>query len=227
MTDYSIPASELLPELHRQAVLAVASAGDWLTGRERLAVWLESRDSRTNPLDLARRAALSPTVVAGAHHASDELSTAAVEVVHRVTSDPGRLTRAWADPMIAALGEEVYTELVGVTAIVSVLDHFSVAVAGEVQSGLPEPEGGDPARLRPADVGDVGAWVSQTLDKTRANVSRTLSLVPVTQTAWRRLVDSHYSRGSEFFDLSWDRGLSRPQVELLAARSTVLNECFY
>ena len=227
MTDYSIPAAELLPELHRQATLAIASPGDWLTGHQRVAAWLESRDSRTNPLDLARRAALTPAAVAGTHGASDELVATAVEVVHRVASDPGRLTRSWAEPMIAALGEEVYTELVGVTAIVSVIDTFSVAVTGQVQADLPEPEAGEPARLRPDDVGDVGAWVSQTVAKTRANVSRTLSLVPVTQTAWRVLVDSHYSRGVEFFELSWERSLSRPQVELLAARSTALNECFY
>ena len=58
-------------------------------------------------------------------------------------------------------------------------------------------------------------------------MTRTLSLVPHTNLTWRRLVDSHYSRGPEFIDLSWHRPLSRPQAELVAARTTTFNECFY
>jgi hypothetical protein len=69
--------------------------------------------------------------------------------------------------------------------------------------------------------------VSQTVEKTRANVVRTLSLVPVTNEAWRAIVDSHYTRGPQFFDLAWNRALRRPQVELLAARTTVAQQCFY
>ena len=88
------------------------------------------------------------------------------------------------------------------------------------------------ARPRPTHetidgVGDVGAWVSQTTGETRANVSRTLSLVPVTNDPWRRLVDSHYSRGAEFQEAVWNRPLSRPQIELVASRTTGINECFY
>ena len=226
MNDYSQPAPELFAGIHRQATAALAGPGDWLTGAQRLDAWREYRDSRTNLLDRARLEALSPAAVDGAHGPTEHLPAAAVEVVHRVASDPGRLTRAWADASIAELGEETYTELVGVTAIASVLDHFDEAIHGSVPD-LPEPVLGDPARVRPDDVGIVGAWVAQTIDKTRANVSRTLSLVPETNSTWRILVDSHYSRGAEFFSVDWTRALSRPQVELVAARITALNECFY
>jgi hypothetical protein len=215
-----------LEEAQADARRAVAAPGDWLTGRERVAVWREARDSHTNPLDQARRKALSPNAVVGEHDATPELSAAAVEVAHRTASDPGRLTRRWAERHIASLGEEVYTELVGVTAIVSVLDRFDRAM-GRAERPLPEPVDGDPARVRPDDVGDVGAWVSQTIGPTRANVSRTLSLVPTTNSTWRQLVDTHYSRGAEFVNLRWEFPLSRPQAELVAARTTALNECFY
>lgn len=206
--------------------LAVAAPGDWLTGVERLAVWREVRDSQVNPLDRARRRALSPNAVDGEHGATAELAASAVEVVHRTASDPGRLTRRWADEHIAALGEETYTELVGVTAIVTVLDRFDRAM-GRPEQPLPDPVDGEPTRRRPDDVGDVGAWVSQSVGPTRANVSRTLSLVPSTNRAWRQLVDSHYSRGAGFMNLRWEFPLSRPQAELVAARTTALNECFY
>jgi hypothetical protein len=169
---------------------------------------------------------LSPYAVEGHHQASGDLHEAMVEVVHRVGSDPGRLTRSWAQAQIDQLGEETYTELVGVTAIASVID-TSTAALGLSPLPLGEPGAGEPQCVRPDGVGDIGAWVSQDLAKTRANVSRTLSLVPETNGIWRMLVNDLYSRGSEFFDLAWRRALSRPQVELLAARTTVLSECFY
>lgn len=208
------------------AITAVATPGDWLTGPQRIDVWREARDAQYNQLDRERRQALSPFSVEGSHQASAELTSSAVEVVHRVASDPGRLTRSWAEQQIADIGEERYTELVGVTAITSVIDRFQRAMGRSVIE-LPDPLPGEPARERPPDVGDVGAWVSQTLGPTRANVSRTLSLVPRTNDTWRRLVDTHYSRGPQFSDMSWPRPLSRPQAELVASRSTALNQCFY
>lgn len=204
----------------------LAEAGDWLTGAQRIDAWREARDAASNPLDQERKRALSVASVDGRHAASVQLSAEAVEVVHRVASDPGRLTRSWADTQIAALGAPTYTELVGVTAIAMVLDTFTRAI-GEEPSTLPEPVPGEPSRVVPDDVGDVGAWVPQAVGPTRANVSRTLSGTPRTDATWRSLVDSHYSRGHQFVDLAWDRALSRPQTELVAARVTALSECFY
>ena len=60
-----------------------------------------------------------------------------------------------------------------------------------------------------------------------ANVSRALSLVPLTNTTWRTLVNDSYSRGPQMLTLTWERALSRPQIELIAARVSQLNDCFY
>ena len=215
-----------IEEAQHFAIDATAAAGDWLTGAQRVAVWREVRDAATNDLDGERKRSLSPNAVAGSHAGTAELSASAMEVVHRVASDPGRLTRTWADGHIAELGEETYTELVGIAAIVNVIDRFHRAM-GRPEVPIPNPVAGEPARARPDDVGDVGAWVSQTTGPTKANVSRTLSLVPVTNRAWRHLVDTHYSHGAEFMNLRWEFPLSRPQAELVATRSTALNECFY
>ena len=152
---------------------AMAKPGDWLTSEQPLAVWREFRDSSSNQVDQERRQALSPNAIDGAHAATEELSAAAMEVVHRTASDPGRLTRVWADDHISELGEETYTELVGVTAIVSVLARFDRAM-GRPEQPLPQPSVGEPARVRPDNVGDIGAVVSQTTGPTKANVSRTL-----------------------------------------------------
>lgn len=216
----------MIVEAQNEAGGSLAAAGDWLTGAERIAAWREVRDAATNVLDEERKQALSPASVDGKHSATDVLSAEAVEVVHRVASDPGRLTRTWADKQMATLGAPTYTELVGVAAIAATIDRFDIAMEGEWQP-LPQPVAGEPARVVPDNVGDVGAWVPQALGPTMANVSRTLSGVPQTNDIWRSLVNSHYSRGREFAQLAWDRALSRPQTELVAARVTALSECFY
>jgi len=217
---------ELITSALSAAAASLVAPGDWLTGDQRRAAATQVLDARTNELDEERRQAISPHAVPGGHTATDELSAEAVEVVHRIASDPGRLTRSWADQVIAVLGEEAYTELVGVAACAMVLDTFSWAMQdneasfGSANQGLPTNE-------RPEDVGDVGAWVSQSTGSGMANVSRSLSLVPVTNSAWVGLVQAMYSRGPGFLDLEWDRALSRPQVELVAARTTAELECFY
>ena len=230
-------ARDLIESAVQHADTALLAPGDWLTGTQRRAAWVEARDARSNELDMARRDAISPAAVDGAHNASDDLPAAAVEVVHRVASDPGRLTRAWADEMMASLhgdphfggeaaGDAVYTELVGVAAIAAVVDTFACATTSAEQQ-MGSPTSGDPACVRPDSVGDIGAWVHQTTADPGANVSRSLSLVPETNGPWRGLVDGLYSRGAGFVDLAWDRALSRPQVELVAARTTAELECFY
>lgn len=217
---------ETVEERHAVTIRSLAQAGDWLTGAQRIDVWREARKAQADPLDAERKAALSPAAVNGSHGPSAHLQAIEVEVVHRVATDPGRLTQSWANEAISVIGEERYTELVGVTATSQSLDRFEVAMGRPVPD-LPEPIAGEPARVRPDTVGDIGAWVSQTVGETRANVSRALSLVPVTDAAWRALVDTCYSHGQGFSDFSWDRPLSRPQTELVAARTTVVNECFY
>jgi len=110
--------------------------------------------------------------------------------------------------------------------MVTVVDRFHRAM-GWPEVPLPDPVDVEPARVRPDDVGDVGASVSQRTGPTRSNVGRALSLVPVTNRSWLQLVDTHYAHGAEFTNLRWEFPLSRPQAELVAARSTALNECFY
>lgn len=217
---------ELITAAIDQASASLVSPGDWLSGAQRRAAVLEVRDSRTNELDQRRRQAISRAAVDGNHGATAELPAEAVEVLHRIGSDPGRLTRTWADKMMATLGEETYTELVGIAASTAALDMFAWAI-GDQDASFGEAASGDPAQVRPDSVGDVGAWVAQSTETTMANVSRSLSLVPETNAAWTGLVQAMYSRGPEFLDMEWTRALSRPQVELVAARTTAELECFY
>jgi hypothetical protein len=193
-------------ERHRRLLAELAGPGDWWDGPARRAIMTEAR---------ARGSA-----------GADDLPAAAVDAVHRVVEDSGRLERAWADERIAELGADRYAEVVGVTAVVTAVD-VSARAAGEPPLELPAALPGPPAAERPDGVGDVGAWIPMTVDKALANVSRALSLVPRTNATWRALVTASYSRGPEMMELTWRRALTRPQVELVAAEVSRRQECFY
>jgi hypothetical protein len=217
---------ESVAALHSRVLTELATPGDWWDAPGRRATLEEARTARSCRLCDARRATVSPEAIAGTHETHGVLSAAAVDVIHRVVNDPGRLTRRWAEVQIAALGDAVYAELVALTAIVVAIDVYARSI-GAPPPKLIEPVAGAPARERPDDVGDVGAWIPMTEQKALANVSRALSLVPRTNATWRALVNESYSRGPQMLALTWERALSRPQIELVAARVSQLNQCFY
>lgn len=227
--DSGVEVDPTFGEIHADAWRRLGECGTWWTGPQRVAILAESRAAGSCGLCDEQKAAVSPNAASGAHSRSREgsgLPGAAVEAVHRIASDPGRLTRDWAESMCAALGEESYVELAAIVATRYAIDGFALALGSPLRP-LPAAGDGEPDRVRPEGVGDVGAFVSQSLDKTLANVSRAASLVPQTADVWRGVVNQQYSRGPEFAQLVWERPLERPQVELIAATVSKMNECFY
>src|SRR6266480_3225160 len=76
-----------------------------------------------------RRKSLSPGAVQGRHDGSHTLPEKVVDAVHRIRSDPARLSRSWFDAVIAG-GLEVtrYVELVSVTSVMAGLDYCARAL---------------------------------------------------------------------------------------------------
>ena len=218
--------NEAITAGHDQLWQALGACGTWLSGADRVAAIAEARQALRCELCRARLEALSPMMVAGKHDSISNMPELAVDLIHRLTTDPGRLSKDWASQVIESITEEAYVELATVICVQYVIDSYSRCLGAPLRE-LPVAGEGEPSRIRPQGVGDVGAWVSQSLDKSLANVSRAASLVPDTENLWRELVQIHYSRGPEFADLIWDRALTRPQVELLASTVSALNECFY
>jgi hypothetical protein len=155
------------------------------------------------------------------------LSAAAVEAIHRITVDPGRLSRRWFDALAAqGLADAAYVELVGVVTTLVSVDSFCRAI-GVLPHPLPEPRPGAPSRLRPEGVRGLGAWVPM-LPGQGGNVLRALSLVPAEVRNLRDLQAAHYLELDRFIELGdTGRSLDRPQMELLAGRISALRECFY
>jgi hypothetical protein len=63
--------------------------------------------------------------------------------------------------------------------------------------------------------------------KPTGNVMTALSLVPDEVRTLKDLSAAHYLSPEKMIDLGAGRSLDRAQIELIAARVSVLNECFY
>lgn len=236
-----LPVRAEIPDAHRRAWRHLARPGSFLSGAQRVAVAAEVRRAWDCALCRERREALSPESVHGEHETATDLSDAAIEMIHRVTTDPGRLSRRWFDSLRAGgLGDGEYVEILGVLVSTISIDQFCRGL-GVPLHALPEPEPGSPSGRRPAGLVDDGAWVPM-VDPRRTgaeerdlyplgrtgNVMRALSLVPDEVRNLMQLSQAHYLRQEQMMDLTRGRGaLDRAQVELVAARVSALRECFY
>ena len=108
---------------HDEVWKQLAQPGARLSGAERVAIGAEVRQARCCAFCKARKVALSPNTVRGWHDQADnDMPVARVELVHKLTTDPGRITRSWVDGLIADGMEEVeYVEVAGLVSAVIVL----------------------------------------------------------------------------------------------------------
>lgn len=230
-----------LREAHRRLLEHIRAPGSWWTGAQRVAIAAESRHATRCGLCARRKATLSPAHVEGMHDTLGALSASAVDVIHRVRTDPGRLSRSWFEHIVpAGLSDGEYVELVGVVALTAGLDFFARAF-GIPPYPLPDALPGDPSRYRPASARAGTAWVPMVAseDATGAeadlyeglafvpNIVRALSLVPGEVKALQRSSAAHYLPVKDIVDPAARRSLDRPQMELVAARVSALNQCFY
>lgn len=237
-----LPIRADLAAAHRRARDHLARPGTWWSGAERVALMVEARNAPQCKLCRARKEALSPTVISGAHDSLGELSDIAVEVVHRIRTDPGRLTRGWFDDVIrAGLSPERYVEIVSVVAHTVALDTFARGV-GLAGLPLPRPSDGAPSRYRPPGAKPGPAWVPwiesedltdaeagiYPMGRPPANIHRAMSLVPPEVGSFFDLCEHMYFGPLEMRDFEHEfRAITHAQVELLAARVSALNRCFY
>jgi len=236
-----VPIGEELAAAHRETWRRIAAPGAWWSGAERVAIAAAVRAAEGCALCAARRTALSPSA-GGAHEAGERLPAAAVEAAHRIATDAKRLSRAWVEQLATSgVSDGHYVELLGVVAAVLSIDDFHRGL-GLALEPLPEPASGAPSGERPAGVKGGAAWVPMlplraarrvAPDLYRGmpmapNVIAAMSLVPDAVRDLKRLSAAHYLKDADVVDPR-ARGevLTRAQMELVAARVSALNECFY
>jgi len=77
-------------------------------------------------------------------------ATSAIEAIHRIVSDPGRLSQAWYHRTTSfGLSDAAYVELLSVVAITTAVDTFDRA-SGAPLRPLPAPLPDRPTQQRPA-----------------------------------------------------------------------------
>lgn len=235
-----VPVREDLPAAHRHQWERLARAGSWWTGAQRIAIARETRQATACDLCRARKESLSPYTVEGEHGAAGGLPAAAVDAVHRITTDPGRLTKAWFERLAASgLTDGQYVELLGVVVTVISIDSFCRGI-GVPLHPLPEPIAGAPSAYRPPAARLDEAWVpmlppgrpsgreADLWGRQTGNVIRALSLVPDEVRALAELSKAHYMTAREMMDLARKpNSLDRMQIELVAGRVSALRGCFY
>lgn len=231
-----------LAAAHRRAWDHIAGPGTWWSGTERVALAAETRNAPACRLCRERKEALSPAAVAGSHDRIGVLPEYAVEVVHRVRTDPARLTRSWFEDVVrSGLTPEQYVEIVSVVVHVVSVDTFARGI-GIAPLPLPPPASGEPTCRRPRGAKPGPAWVPwiDPADLTAAeadiypqgrapaNVHKAMSLVPAEVKSFFDMCEAQYLGALEMRDFGREfRAITHAQIELLAARVSALNRCFY
>ncbi len=239
----SWPLRDELTAAQRRAWERLGRPGTWLTGAERIAVAAEARNATGCALCRERKEALSPQAIEGNHDQLGAMAELEVDQIHRICTDPGRLSRAWYKGLIdGGVSEERYVETVGVIATIVAIDTFTKGL-GLDPWPLPEGQAGQPSRMRPAAARQQMAWVSTlapddalgTEDEdiyagrpVIANIVQAMSLVPAEVRNFFELVAHQYLPPTAMYDFDNEyRAINHAQIELVAGRISALNQCVY
>ena len=229
MYETTVELSDKLKDHHAQAWQQIASAGDFFTGAERIAIVRSAREALQCQLCGDRKTALSPNSVSGEHDDASGLDPAIVDFIHRLRTDPGRLTKTVFAALTRTISEQAYVEIVSVVASSVIIDTLHNALGLGVPQ-LPQAIPGKPSGSFNAEAVDAGAWVlilaapsdmADTGLPRVPNIARSLGLVPSALELFFLTFRPHYALKD--IDLS----ISQSQAEFVAARVSAMNECFY
>ena len=242
---YPVPALKI--DAYRDAWEYLANAGNWWTGVERVAIAAAVRDAYECAICRARKTAISPLALEGEHRntaaQSATTTTLPLDVVHRITTDPARLSQSWIESLLSDdFGYGHYVEIVSIVVTLICIDSFHQALGLPLEP-LPTPLPGIPDRYYPPGAEIDVAWVPMLYpenltaresdiffgsEKT-ANVIRAMSLVPDAVRKLNSLSRAQYVHMPDVrnMETNGELSLSRPQIELLAARTSAINDCFY
>ncbi len=207
---------EDLVEAHRRSLAHVAAPGARLTAARRVQI-----------AEVARDAYL---VVEPSPPWVRPFGDAALDVAYRLARHAGTITEEWYEQTISdGMHPLEFVEVLGVV-VATVTPIAFARAAGVSLPNIPPPVAGDPtgseaAELAPATLNWVP--VAAPADKV-ASVVQALSALPDEWENLWRLAAAQYMSDRQMDDPLWNRGtLSRPQMELIAGRLSLIRECFF
>lgn len=222
-----------LIEAHEASWRTIGESGAFWTGPERVQMVAQARAAIDCKLCAERKAAISPFAVTGEHDkitAGSELPIALIDAIHRIRSDPGRLTKRFFDEAIAAdISKPAYIEMVSVVNSSVVIDTLHRSLGFPLPE-LPTAIDGEPDGIINEAAVDRGAWVpimdadQNLFDEGMPavpNIVRSMGLVPSAVQLFFQTFRPHYALA----DIPMS--ISQAQAEFVATRVSTLNECFY
>lgn len=191
------PRPEAVKAIRRQFE-DMAHPGAALTGRERVALAAAARSGATD----------------------DALQ----DLAHHLYASPATVHEHHVRTAADTHGEAATVELVGVTARLACVDRVN-EVLGVDPDPLPEPAPGSPT----GEISDGLKRRRGFLPKPPGEIPVALDLVPAEGRALRAMFGPMYMTDEEMDDphFARDPGLNTPQLETIASRVSLLNECFY
>lgn len=224
-----LPVRDDLAAAHAEIARRWARPGTWWTADQRSEIIQQvraARDHRTNSFDVLPPW-VQPSDIDGLIDSESPLPAPAIDAVWRITNHPGTLTHDWYTSIIErGVDPLAYVELVGLVAQANCVDRFADALELP-RADLAAPTAGPPSREgTTAQV--LHHWVP-TLELKFPNVIKALSAVPAENEALFILSDAQYLPIEQVLSelVSDQNSLTRPQIEVVAARTSKLNECFY
>ncbi len=203
------PAAE---EAIGRALGVLGSPGSFFTGAERLAMAAHVRRARGLDASAADPGTELPAMVA---------ESAARVATDAIATRPHHI-EAW-----EADGRDVlaYLEVVAVASLITSIDSYRIGIGRELDE-LPTPAAGDPVRAVNDEAKTTNGWVP-TVGVALAPTA--LSALP-NEKANKDQLSAIWYLTDEFvhkYDVEPGRELTRPQMELVASRTSWLNECFF
>ena len=217
-----------LADAHRLAWEHIAAPGSWWDGRQRVEL------AGTALLAIADLDPLPPGVGVRASGCVDtrlDVPPVAHDIAYRLARHAATMTSDVYRDVTDELGELAYVELCAVVSTVAAVVHFCRNIGAAVPP-LPAPAAGRPTQIRPERLAQAKYnWVpvAEPADEVAA-VVQAYTVVPGEQQNTWRMADAQYMPPAEMVHPDWSRrpgGLSRAQMELVAARLTRLRDCFY
>lgn len=203
-----IPPAEA--QLLERTARSMATAGATLDG------------SRRRGLAVLSRSLTGPS--AGATGERPSSGEPLEELVHQLTVEPATVREARVREL-ERLGvpASTYVEALSLVARLTAIDTFSFAIGAE-PTEIPPADDGPPTGRVAGDASLDGGWVPTVGP---ASPPSALSLLPDEHDALHDVHGVLYLSVAQMADLDADRGLHRTQMELVAARTSLLNECFF
>lgn len=218
-TSGALPAAEA--DLLERAAQTMVTAGPTLSGDQRRQLAVTSRAAAAattaDPSMGHDRGQPVPPPRPSSNEPLDELT-------HRLTVAPASIRQAFVRELEGhGVPAATYVEVLGLVARLTAIDTFAFGL-GVAPVELPPAADDQPTGEVATEATIDGGWVPTVGP---ASPPSALSLTPSEHRAMLDLHRIFYLSIPEMGDLDAHRGLHRTQMELVAARASLLNECFF